>query len=186
MMNKKVAAAVIFSLLIFVFFSSCRFNYEETAVAEDLAEEVPQTILKNFSQVMVKDSVPTFYIEAEESASYQTKKETLFKAVIFREFNEDGEVVTSGRADNARMYNETESVELWGSLEFYSKREDASLKGEYLFWDNEKSTLSGRDDDLISIVETGGSEIEGRGFYADSASKTIRFSSDVSGSWSDE
>ena len=186
MFRRNLSLLCVFSLLSAVLFSSCRFDYEETIMAEDLSDEVPQTILINFSQVMVKNSVPTFYIEAAESSTFEKKKETLFKSVSFKEFDKDGEVVTSGSADNARMYNETESVELWGNLDFYSKREDASLTGEYLFWDNEKSTLTGKSDDQISIVESGGSEISGKGFSADSKTKSISFSSDVSGSWVNE
>lgn len=186
MFRRKSILTAILSILVCLYFTSCRFDYEETIMAEDLAEEVPQTILKNFSQVMVKDSVPAFYIEAEESSTFDKKKETLFKSVLFMEYDEDGNVVTEGRADNAKMFNETESVELRGSLSFNSKREESSLNGEYLFWDNENSTLTGRDDDEIRIVDKDGSEISGKGFYANSKTKTIRFSSDVSGSMINE
>ena len=94
--------------------------------------------------------------------------------------------MTDGKADNAKMFNETESVELWGSLNFYSMREEASLEGEYLYWDNELSTLSGKSDDKISIIESGGSEISGKGFFADSKTKSIRFDNQVSGTWINE
>ncbi|MDC7226065.1 MAG: LPS export ABC transporter periplasmic protein LptC [Spirochaetales bacterium] len=185
MLKKELfLTAAIFILMLSL--NGCRFDYEESIMAENLSEEVPDTILKNFSQIMVKDSVPTFYIEAEESLSFGKRKETVFSNVHFQEFDSEGKVITDGHADNAKMFNETESVELWGGLNFYSDRERASLEGEYLFWDNELSTLSGKPDDRISIVEEDGSEIAGKGFFADSKTKTIKFSSQVSGSWKDE
>jgi LPS export ABC transporter protein LptC len=153
---------------------------------EDLSEEIPESILRNFSQIMVKDSSPVFYIEAEESLTYGKRKETIFRQVHFQEYDKDGLIVTEGTADNAKMFNETESVELWGNLLFYSKREEASLEGGYLFWNNEDSTLSGKTDDRISIAEDDGSQIAGKGFFADSKTRSIRFESQVSGSWTDE
>lgn len=172
-------------LLLFVL-SGCRFDYEETMMADDLSEEVPETVLKNFSQVMVKNSFPTFYIEAEESRSFSKRKETVFSGVHFQEYDKTGKVVTDGSAENAKMFNETESVELWGNLNFYSNREEASLEGEYLFWDNEQSTLSGKPDDRILIIEESGSKISGKGFYAESKTKLIKFNSNVSGNWVNE
>ncbi|HAK44581.1 MAG TPA: LPS export ABC transporter periplasmic protein LptC [Spirochaeta sp.] len=185
MLKKELILTAAVSLALLAF-SGCKFDYEESMMAEDLAEEIPDTILKNFSQVMVKESVPTFYIEADESMSFGKRKETIFTDVHFQEYDKDGTVVTDGHADNARMFNETESVELWGGLIFYSDREEASLEGEYLYWDNEKSTLSGKPDDRISIVENDGSEIAGKGFFADSRTKSIKFSSQVSGTWNNE
>ena len=162
-MNSVILLLLILVFLIFV--TGCQFNYDESMMAEDLADEIPETILKNFSQVMVKDSLPAFYIQASESRSYGKLKETVFTGVRFQEYDDNGNVITDGRADNAKMFNETESVELWGNLNFYSEREEASLEGEYLFWDNENSTLSGKEDDRISIVEKNGSEIAGKGFF---------------------
>jgi len=155
-------------------------------MADDLSEDVPDTVLKNFAQVMVKDSIPTFYIEASESWTYGKRKETLFQGVHFQEYDKDGSIVTDGQADNAKMFNDTESVELWGSLFFYSKREEAALEGEYLFWDNTESTLSGKSDDRIQITEDGGSVIAGKGFFADSRTKSIKFDNQVSGIWKNE
>lgn len=155
-------------------------------MAEDLAEEVPDTILRDFSQVMVRDSVPTFFIEADESKSFGKRKETIFMGVHFQEYDKTGMIVTDGYAENAKMFSETENVELWGSLNFYSEREEASLEGEYLFWDNEASTLSGKAEDQINILKKSGSEITGRGFFADSRTKSIKFRSRVSGSWTNE
>ena len=183
-LNSVNSLLIILSILLSV--TGCHFNYDESIMAEDLADEIPETILKNFSQVMVKDAVPTFYIQASESRSYGKRKETIFKGVHFQEYDDTGKVVTDGKADNAKMFNETESVELWGNLNFYSEREEASLEGEYLFWDNEKSSLSGKEDDRISILKNNSSEIAGKGFFADSRTKSIRFSSQVSGTWKNE
>ena len=177
----------IFLILLAAGLTACEFNYEESMIAEDLDEEVPETILRNFAQVMVRDSVPTFYIEAGESEAYGKLKETHFKEVHFQEYDREGTVVTDGQADFAKMFNDTESVELWGNLYFYSQREGASLEGEYLFWDNERSTLSGKSDDRIQIVDDSGSIISGKGFSADSRNKSIKFENQVSGTWkSDE
>ncbi len=186
MLKVKHALIIVLTLTILISASACRFDYDESIMAEDLSEEVPDTVLKNFAQVMVKDSVPTFYIEAAISKSFGKRKETLFEGVHFQEYDKEGAVITDGLADNAKMFNDTESVELWGSLFFYSKREEASLEGEYLFWDNEESTLSGKSDDRIQIIEDAGSVITGKGFFADSRTKSIRFDNQVSGTWKNE
>lgn len=186
MFKVKHALLILLSLLCLISASACRFDYNESIMAEDLSEEVPDTILENFAQVMVKDTVPTFYIEAAKSSSYGKRKETLFEGVHFQEYDKEGVVITDGQADRAKMFNDTESVELWGNLFFYSQREEASLEGEYLFWDNEESTLSGKSDDRIQIIEDAGSIITGKGFFADSKTKSIKFENQVSGMWKDE
>ena len=127
MRNIKFLLPIAF-MLVTVLFQGCQFDYEESMMAEDLAEEVPDTVLRSFSQVMVRDSSPRFYIRAEESLSYGKRKETIFRGIHFQEYDENGIVVTDGRADNAKLYNETESVELWGSLNFYSQRKRPPLR----------------------------------------------------------
>ncbi|MBI9107093.1 MAG: LPS export ABC transporter periplasmic protein LptC [Spirochaetales bacterium] len=186
MLKARQLATLPVFLLMLLFLTSCRFDYDESIIAEDLSEEIPDTILKNFAQVMVKDSLPAFYIEAAQSLTFGKRKETLFKGVHFQEYDKKGTVITDGQADNAKMFNDTESVELWGNLFFYSKREEASLEGEYLFWDNEASTLAGKSDDRIQIIEDKGSIISGKGFFADSRTKSIRFDNQVSGTWKNE
>ena len=175
-----ITLLLLYSLLVF---TGCRFNYDETMIAEEIEEDIPDTILTEFTQVMVKDSSPAFLIEASESWSFGKKKETHFKNIHFQEYDKNGDIITDGKAENALMFTETENVEIWGGLYFYSKEESATLEGDYLFWDNEKSVLTGKSDESVKIVKDDSSAIEGAGFYADSNTRTIKFESGVSGRW---
>lgn len=174
--------------LLFLVFSlgACVFDYDKTMIADDLAEEIPNTIIKNFSQTMVRNNKPKYRIEAKEAGDFEKINETVFKNVNFKEFDRDGNVVTEGNAEKGKLFTETENVELWGNLDFFSYNEEASIKGDYLFWDNEESVLRGNGEDTVSIEKTSGSAITGKGFNADSKTKKITFSISVEGSWADE
>ncbi|RKX80246.1 MAG: LPS export ABC transporter periplasmic protein LptC [Spirochaetes bacterium] len=175
---------VILSLLRLLF--SCSLDYEKAMLVEELSEEIPDTIIYNFTQTKVIDGNIRYRVYAARAENYEKRKQTVLTDVHFREYNEEGEVITEGRADQITFFTETENAQLSGNLDFYSALEEARISGEYLIWNNERKTLSSEKQDLIKIEKDSGSKVMGRGFEADFTQKSIFFSEEVAGEWVDE
>lgn len=152
-------------------------------MADEIAEDIPDTILDSFIHTQVKGGRKTFMVQADRGEFYDKKKETLFTGVQFREFGSDGSVITEGTCEHARLFTDTDNVELWGGLMFYSAREEAQLTAEELFWNDAQGTLTAAPEAFVEIEKDSGSRLRGRGFSAETGSRTVRFESNVSGTW---
>ena len=172
--------------LILLLAAGCRLDYESAMMAEEIAEDIPDTILLSFTHTVVKNGRPTFRVGADRGEFYEKKQQTLFYNVNFQEFSAEGEVITLGTCSNARIYTDSDNIELWGGMEFYSAKEEASLTGQNLFWNDAEGTLSGGQDDIVEIEKDSGARLRGRGFNAELPSRTVRYQNDVSGTWISE
>jgi hypothetical protein len=63
--------------------------------------------------------------------------------------------------------------------------EDITIETESIFWEDEKRTLSGSDDHPVDIQRSDGTVFSGRGFTANSRSRTWSFTGGVEGSYVD-
>jgi LPS export ABC transporter protein LptC len=166
----------------FLLAASCSFDYSQSELSDKMSEEIPNTILENFQHTIVQDGKPSFRLSARRAEAYDSKKETRLKDVSFVEYDSrTGEAITAGTATSAIFFGDTENAELSGSISFYSKRNESGLEGGYLFWDNEKKTLEGRRDRLITITTDDGSVIKGEGFTADARRRSMNFSGHTTG-----
>ncbi len=152
-------------------------------MADEIAEDIPDTILNSFVHTQVKGGKKTFMVQSVQGEFYEKKKETFFTGVQFREFGSEGGVITEGTCEYARLYTDTDNVELWGGLRFYSAREEAQLTAEALFWNDAEGTLTAAPEALVEIEKDSGSLLRGRGFSAETGSRTVRFGGGVSGTW---
>jgi LPS export ABC transporter protein LptC len=186
MQRKGLYLAVIGLLLVLIMCAGCSFDYDEAKIAEDLSETVPETVLLDFIQVRMYKGQPEYRVYGKKAETYGKKKETILEDVLFHEFDDAGSVVTEGKADLVTHFSETDNAQMEGNLDFYSKDEEAGITADYLFWDDEKSTLQGKDEETITLRKDDGSELSGRGFIADISEKQVEFTSSVSGIWVDE
>ncbi|TFG64640.1 MAG: LPS export ABC transporter periplasmic protein LptC [Spirochaetales bacterium] len=189
-MNNRITGFSIFTLLAVILavlsFPGCSLDYNESAIADSLAEEVPDTVLYDFVQTKVTNGLPEIRVYGAEAAAYGKKKQTLIREVLFQEFNKEGELVTEGSADNIVFFTETEDAEIRGSIDFYSKTEKAGIKGEYLYWKNKEKTLSSLPDEPVRMEKDDGSYILGSGFETQVKQKSVTFTRTVQGQWVDE
>jgi LPS export ABC transporter protein LptC len=137
--------------------------------------------MSRFSQTVVRDGRPVLVLEAEQARSYADAKRIVLREAVFRELDDDGEVLVTGRADRAVFHTDTEDAEISGNIELYSTREEASVRADELVWHKESRTLEGRDDGVVTLERDDGSRISGSGFSADFRRRTIRFAGQVEG-----
>lgn len=152
-------------------------------VAEEFSEEIPDTILFEFTHRVIQDGREIFKVSGKRGEFFEEKRQALFYGVAFQEFDADGILITRGVCNNARIYTDTENAELWGELDFYSSKDEASLKGNSLFWDDAASVLSGSDEEIIEIQKDSNKTVAGRGFYVDLNTRVVSFQGDITGSW---
>jgi len=102
--------------------------------------------------------------------------------IILAEFRKDtGQLVSSGTAESALFWSETEDAELSGSVRLESKRQDAILEGEFLRWDGKAKRLEGRLDRTVTVSRSDGSRVSGAGFEADARKRSFLFRESVQG-----
>lgn len=160
-------------LILFTLLSSCMDGAKVSAALD----EVPDTVSENLRQVSVS---PTrrVVIESERVEVYSNKDFTIFSDAGFREFDSEGELLLEGNADRIEIEgNRDGSAE--GTIRIYDVSEDSRLEAERLDWDDSERILTGHG---VVHVETGdGLAVDGRGFIADMARETYRYTDGVEG-----
>ena len=117
----------------------CSLDYSQVSVTEEMSKEIPDSVLHNFSYTKVEGGSPAYEIEAEQAEFYSEQDRTYINQLEFREYDDDGELITEGKAESAVFFTDSENAELEGSLSFYSATEEATVATDYLYWDNEKN-----------------------------------------------
>jgi LPS export ABC transporter protein LptC len=172
-------------LFLFGFFAlllgGCRLDYGGNLEADSLSEQVPNVEILGLVQRIYHDNRLVLMVEAQASRAFQRRNLREMEYVIFTEFNSQGETVAFGQADRARLFTDTENVELLGNIQVYSQVEAAYLEGEYFYWDSDGRTITSLVDSLVSLITDDGEEISGRGFKADMRLRRIEFSQGVEG-----
>ena len=171
------------SLCFLLVFAGCSLDYSSIYVTDDMSEEIPDSILYEFTHTSVKDGTPIFRLSAGTAYIYNRKSQTQLSDILFQEFNRRGEVITEGRADEAVFFTDTEDAQFWGNLFFYSLAEEASFETAYLYWNDEEKRLTGRKNEEVRIKRDTGTEILGAGFEAEARTRIVTFSGPVSGTY---
>jgi LPS export ABC transporter protein LptC len=160
--------------------AGCSFDYEPATVAENLGE-IPDTVLENFSQTVVRDGRPLLLMQAAEARTFGASKRVLLRGAVFKEFDSTGQLSIEGRAERATFHTDTENAELSGGIELYSSRDKARVRAESIAWDRERRLARGGAAEVVAVDRDDGSRIQGSGFEADFRARTIRFTAGVSG-----
>jgi LPS export ABC transporter protein LptC len=169
------------SVFLFLGLLGCRFDYEEAMVDESLEQEVPQYTFEDFTHTFVQEGELALKIEASRVEDFSRLSQSRAEGIHFTEYDEEGEVVTEGWADEALVDADTENVDFTGSVYIYSSILESGIRAASMHWDRENRLLSTSENDAVRIEKEDGSFVEGRGFEADFKTRRIRFSSDVRG-----
>ena len=173
----------VLALIVVAFVAGCSLDYSAVFVTESMSEELPDSILMEFTHTSVKNGLPVFRLSAGKAYIYNKKEETRLTDVLFQEYDDNGDVSTEGRADEAVFFTQTEDAEFWGNLLFYSTSEEASFSTAYLYWSDNEKTLKGQEDSLVLIQKDSGTEIRGTGFETEARTRIVTFAGSVSGSY---
>lgn len=174
---------LLFVLTVPLLLFGCSLDYEQAMIADELSESLPETILIEFTHSIIKEGTPAFVVSAQRAAAYPESKTTVMERAVFKQFNSAGDMTAEGTADRATLFSATENVELEGNIYFYSVTEESAIEADYLYWDNEEGTLTGHEDETVSIRQDSGTRIRGTGFYAELYEKDIRFRGSAGGTW---
>jgi len=173
-----MVAAIVSAFLVV---AGCSLDYGQ-AMADDLAEDVPDTVVLGFSHTVVENGIPRFRLEAERGESYQSQKKMKLSGVRFTEYATGSrDVSAEGSADSAIFFTETESAQLSGSVRFRSSRDGVTVESGYLEWDGEARLLRSRAETVTRLVDDDGTSLSGAGFTADAARRSFSFGNRAEG-----
>lgn len=174
-----VSAAVLGSIAVF---GSCSLDYNPARLEEEIAAEVPETVLLDFRHTIVSGEQVWVVLEARRAETYEKRKEIVLEAVSFREYNSAGNLVSEAFADRAVYYTDTEDALASGSIRIYSPEEEASLiSAGSLVWTREGKRLEVEPGAPVRLEKEDGSFVEGRGFRADFRRRRLEFDGAVDG-----
>ncbi len=175
----------IINLLAVILITACSLDYGEELETE-LSEDIPDTVLNSFTQVVVRNGKPTYIISAEKAETYEKKNEVHLDEIVFTEYDKENNIATDGTADKAIYFSDSEDAEISNNLYLYSASEEASLEGDYLYWNKENRQLQGKSTGYMELNKDSGTSIRGKGLRVDMKSLSVEFDSEVEGVWTDE
>ncbi len=158
---------------------SCSLEYD-SSVSESLDESIPTSRLYNVKHIQIQGGVEKVSFEADEAVIWEEREETELRNFVFREYNRNGEVITSGEAEYL-LISDSHDAEISGNIYGYSLNNEASIEADNLTWTDEKRELSSDRESPVIISMDNGSLLSGRGFTADLYTNTTTFSSGIGG-----
>ncbi len=165
----------------FILCTGCKLNYKEADITETMAEEIPNSVLDNFSQVVVRDGKVSYFFSADHAELFDSTGTTYFDNIGFTEYKPSGETGTEGAAERAIHHSKTDNIIFDGRIILNATSQDFVVKSDYLEWNNEEKILKSMDDTLVTIEQGDGTRVEGRGFIADAQGKSFTFLEEASG-----
>ena len=161
--------------------AGCKLDYKDADLAEEMNAQVPNSVLEDFSQVVVRDGKVSYIFSADHAELYDSTKLTYFDNIGFTEYKEDGSTGTEGAAQRAVHDSKTDNIIFDGKIILNSTVQDFVVKSDYLEWNNEAKILKSLDDTEVSIEQGDGSVVKGRGFIADAKGKSFTLLEEASG-----
>lgn len=159
--------------------TGCTFDYTAGEVESRRREEVPQVELINVRMVVERDN--RLELTAERIAVYRERRTQEFSGVFFQEFDTAGELRLEGRAERGVLDLDTEDVELFGEIRFYSRPDEAALESSFLSWNNADRILAGEPDGEVLIRRDDGSWVQGAGVRVDGRRNRVEFTGGLTG-----
>ncbi len=161
--------------------AGCKLDYKDADLAEEMNAQVPNSVLEDFSQVVVRDGKVSYIFSADHAELYDSTKLTYFDNIGFTEYKADGSTGTEGAAQRAVHDSKTDNIIFDGKIILNSTVQDFVVKSDYLEWNNDAKILKSLDDTEVSIEQGDGSVVKGRGFIADAKGKSFTLLEEASG-----
>ena len=161
--------------------AGCKLDYKDADLAEDMDEQIPNSVLEDFSQVVVRDGSVSYTFSADHAELFDSTGKTYFDNIGFTEYKNDGSTGTEGAAEKAIHDSKTDNIIFDGKIILNATAQDFVVKSDYLEWNNDAKILKSLDDTEVSIEQGDGSMVKGRGFVADAQGKSFTFLEEASG-----
>lgn len=170
--------AIVASVL---FAASCTFDYG--AGDQDQSPRRPNIEAFNARLEIERDG--RLEISVERLATFRDEGLQELDGLTVREFGPDGNLRLEGSAEAARIYLDSENVELIGQVVLRSLEEDAELRSEFLFWDDQNRVLSSGDAPTVQLLRGDESWVRGDSLRLDARRNAAVLSGAVSGRYRD-
>jgi hypothetical protein len=123
---------------------------------------------------------------AQQAERYENRQTMELQNFSFEQFyGHGGEINATGSAGSGLVELDSGNIQLEQSIIIAVDSEDITIETDKLSWEDEKRILAGSDDHTVDIQRSDGTVFSGRGFSADSRSKTWSFAGGVEGSYVD-
>jgi LPS export ABC transporter protein LptC len=177
-----IAATILLTAAILLA-GGCSLSYEDSRVAENLAPEIPDTVMIGFTHTVVSQGRVWVRMSARRAEGFDQSKRIVLAGVRFQEFDRQGELATEASADRAVYHSDSEDAEVTGRILIRAPGEKASLSAESLNWIKEGRRLSSGAGQSVRLDKEDGSFLEGRGFQADFRRRRLEFAQGASGGY---
>ena len=179
--RRRTAAAVLRAGALAALLGGCSFDYGGDSGPEQLADEIPETVLTGATHTVVRNGRVAAQIQSRQVENFPGSGRAVLHDVRYVEYDGSGEPAATGRADRAVYYTESEDAEVAGAVELRSASQQASLTAEELHWDHSGRLLSTGAEQVVAVIRDDGSRVQGAGFEAELRTKSVQFSGPVSG-----
>jgi LPS export ABC transporter protein LptC len=182
MVTVKNTLFLLFAL--FIFFTGCTFDYGE---ASEENEDQPDIVMSDVEYVRIRDGDPVVRFRAQEAERYEKKQTMELRNFSFEQFENHGNGVNaSGSAGSAHVDLDSGNILLENGIIIAVDSEDITLRTSTLSWQDEEHILSGEDSGIVDITRSDGTTFYGKGFTADTRSRTWEFTGGIDGTFVDE
>lgn len=172
---------LLFVSLMVLLCTGCKLDYKDADLAEDMDEKIPNSVLEDFSQVVIREGKVSYVFSADQAKLFDSTKLTYFDNIGFVEYKADGSTGTERAAERAIHDSKTDNIIFDGRIILNATAQDFVVKADYLEWNNGEKILKSMDDTEVSIEQGDGSMVKGRGFVADAQGKSFTFLEEASG-----
>jgi LPS export ABC transporter protein LptC len=168
----------------FIFFfllSSCSFDYGNQDGAD---KNQPDIIMENVEYVRVRSADPQARFLAERLERYEERGIIELRNFSFEQFGSGGEEVNAyGRAGSASVEIDSGDIRMDDGVRIDVDTEDLAIETKWLEWKDKDRTLTGGEEEEVSIYQESGTAFTGIGFHADARRRTWEFAGNVSGTY---
>jgi len=179
--KQKKLLATRLSLLILFFLASCSFDYGNQDGADN---NQPDLVMENVEYVRIRSADPLARFQAERLERYEERGIIELRNFSFEQFGSKGEEVNAyGRAGSASVEINSGDIRMDDEVRIDVDTEDLAIETKWLEWKDKERTLTGGEEEDVSIYQESGTAFTGTGFQADARRRTWEFAGNVGGTY---
>jgi LPS export ABC transporter protein LptC len=159
--------------------AGCSFDYGE-GDSED--SSLPDIVMNDVEYVRMRKGEPQVRFRAERAERYEKEQRMELRNFSFEQFTGHEERIdSSGRAAAARVELDSGNVGISGGLSLSVDSENITIETESIFWHDKERQLSSDPANTVRIFRDDGTSFQGRGFKANTRSRSWEFSGSIGG-----
>jgi LPS export ABC transporter protein LptC len=188
MMKRKFLPYYLFlitcSLLSCSLFIACTFDYGDQTTQND---KQPDIIMGDVNYTRVRNGSPEVNFQATQAERFEKKRTMNLEDFSFKQFSNHGKDVNAkGEGGYAQVKLDSGDVNISKGVSIRVDSEDVTIKTDKLSWQDDKHDLSGDADSTVDIQKSDGTAFTGKGFSANTRSRSFEFSGGIEGNYVDD